>query len=149
MAITVRITQALKYSLQCSAIDENIFIEKFTAWKLSADEYGSYLFGKDSAYIKPDVDGKSYVLRHVHLPPLADEGQLRLWNKKWQQRSRKTSDRVLIYVEDNRGNYLLIFILPEPIAHAIAKMQTLEHQQIMNGFASVAAQFLDTGEVIA
>jgi mRNA interferase YafO len=129
-------------------LDEKILLESFQHWKKSRDEYGSYLFGKDSAYMMPKIDGKSYRLRHVHLPPLSIPGQLEVWNKQWQRRGRKTSDRVLVYVENGRDDYLLIFILPEPMAHEIAKMQTPAHRQIMESFASVAAKFLETGQVI-
>jgi mRNA interferase YafO len=95
------------------------------------------------------VDGNKYLLRHVHLVPLADEGQLELWDKAWKRRSRKTSDRALVYVSDGKGNHLLIFILDEPDAHAIASMKTPEHRDIMEGFAEVAAAFLESGDVIA
>jgi mRNA interferase YafO len=43
---------------------------------------------------------------------------------------------------------LLIFILPEPDAHDIAKMQTAQDKAIMLGFAEVAGAFLDTGEIL-
>jgi mRNA interferase YafO len=147
--MTVNITKALKAALQADNLDEQILLESFQQWKESRDEYGSYLFGKDSAYTIPKIDGKSYRLRHVHLPPLSTPEPLEVWNKQWQRRGRKTSDRVLVYVEDDQGNYLLIFILPEPMAHEIAKMQTPAHRQIMESFASVATKFLETGQVIA
>lgn len=146
--MTVNITKALKAALQADHLDENILLESFQRWKNSQNEYGSYLFGKDGAYMIPKINGKSYRLRHVHLPPLSTPEQLKVWNKQWQRRGRKTSDRVLVYVEDGQGNYLLIFILPEPLAHEIAKMQTPAHRQLMENLAAVAAKFLETGQVI-
>lgn len=146
--MTVNITKALRTALQADNLDEKILLKSFQRWKNSRDEYGSYLFGKEGAYMIPKIDGKSYRLRHVHLPPLSIPGQLEVWNKQWQRRGRKTSDRVLVYVENGRGDYLLIFILPEPMAHEIAKMQTPAHRQIMESFASVAAKFLETGQII-
>ena len=84
--------------------------------------------------------------------PLSDQEQLKRWNTAWLRRSRKTSDRVLVYVERIAGNqayHLLIYVLPEPEAHTIATMKTREHRELMEGFANVAAAFLDSGDVIA
>lgn len=142
--MVVRITKVLEIALQEDGLDPLLFAEDFAHWK-SGDEYGSYFFGKDCAYIKPDVDGVPYVLRHVHLVPLGDEDQLIKWNKNWKFQTRKTSDRALVYVSDEKGNHLLIFILDEPDAHDIAAMKTAEHREIMEGLAHVAAAFIDTG----
>jgi mRNA interferase YafO len=130
--------------------DFNEFALAFAEWKNSGSdgEYHSYLFGKDSAYISPKVDGIPYMLRHVHLVPIKQADLLAKWNKAFKTKSRKTSDRVLVYVNDGAKNMLLIFILPEPDAHDIAKMQTAQDKAIMLGFAEVAAAFLDTGEIL-
>lgn len=142
----VSITRVLSTILQADNLNDQVLIEKFEEWKCG-DEYGSYLFGKDSAYSCPKINGKLH-LRHVHLPPLIDAIQLERWNKQWKRRGRKTSDRVLIYVQDQQDNYLLIFILPEPQAHAVAKMKTSEDKTLMENFATVAAEFLETGNII-
>lgn len=142
----VRITRALSTILQTDNLTEQVLMKKFEEWKCG-DEYGSYLFGKDSAYSRPKIHGKLH-LRHVHLPPLMDKVQLERWNKQWKRRGRKTSDRVLIYVQDQQDNYLLIFILPEPEAHTVAQMQTPEDRMLMEKFATVAAEFLETGNII-
>ncbi len=151
-ASLLRLTRVLAAALDAeSGTAQRLLIDSFQNWKCG-DEYGHYLFGKDSAYAEPSVDGNPYLLRHVHLAPLSDQYQLNRWNSAWQRRSRKTSDRVLVYVERiaaNRTSYLLIYILPEPEAHAIAAMKTQEHRELMEGFANVAAAFLDSGEVIA
>lgn len=144
----VQVTTALKTLLEQSGICVEEFCNQFIKWK-NADEYSNYYFGKDSAYVAPTVDGKKYKLRHVHLVPLVDQKQLAAWNKKWQFGGRKTSDRVLIYVEDNRNNFLLIFILPEPDAHKIAEMKEPKHQQLMKRFAIISEQFLFDGTVAA
>lgn len=130
--------------------DFNEFALAFAEWKNSGSEgeYHSYLFGKDSAYISPKVDGIPYTLRHVHLVPITQADLLAKWHKAFKTKSRKTSDRVLVYVDDGAKNLLLIFILPEPDAHDIAKMQTAQDKAIMLGFAEVAAAFLDTGEIL-
>jgi hypothetical protein len=52
----VSITRALTTILQADNLNEQVPIEKFEEWK-HGDEYGSYLFGKDSAYSRPKVDG--------------------------------------------------------------------------------------------
>ncbi len=127
------------------------FSQAFAQWKSqgAAGEYHSYLFGKDSAYVAPKVDGVAYSLRHVHLVPVTEISALTQWNKAWKNKSRKTSDRVLVYVDNGRGAMLLIFILPEPDAHAVARMQTVQDKAIMLGFAEVAAAFIDTGDILA
>lgn len=149
---SVKLTRALTAALDAeSGNAHRLLVESFRTWK-RGDEYGHYLFGKDSAYAKPSVDGTPYLLRHVHLAPLSDPEQLRRWNSAWQRRSRKTSDRVLVYAEriaDHQLSYLLIYVLPEPEAHAIATMQTRQHHELMEGFANVAAAFLESGDVIA
>ena len=124
---------------------------QFAAWKAAgeAGEYASYLFGKDGGYIVPLVNGQRYVLRHAHLVPLADAAALRIWEAQWRRRSRKTSDRVLIYVSDAAHGHLLIYILEEPTAHAVAKMRTSAEKQVMDQFAAIAEAFILRGEVIA
>lgn len=144
----VKITKLLYEALLAAGGNAEMFIEDFIKWK-SGDEYGSYIFGKDSAYTTPTVDGQTNVLRHVHLVPLTDQNQLEKWNKAWKHGSRKTSDRALVYVDDGKGSFLLIYILDEPDAHNIAKMNTSNYKALMEGFADVAAEFLDNGNVLA
>lgn len=146
--MVVKITTALKNALEADKLDSNLFCDAFKEWK-SGDEYGSFHFGKDGAYVTPLVNGDRGILRHVHLVPIVDQKQLVLWKKRWKFRGRKTSDRVLIYAQDYRGNFLLIFILSEPDAHAIAGMKTKNHKEIMEGFAVVAEAFIYNGQVIA
>lgn len=126
-------------------------VREFETWKAGgpAREHDSLYFGKDSSYATPTVDGQRYVLRHVHLMPLSDAEQLTKWRLNFQRRSRKTSDRSLIYVSDDKGNHLLIFVLPEPDAHAVARMGTQNDKETMEGFAEVAAAFLFDGSIIA
>ena len=145
--MSVKITKALESALLADELDPGLFANGFASWK-AGDEYGNYLFGKDSAYVNPEVDGKRYVLRHVHLVPLTDVAQLAQWDKVWRRKGRKTSDRALVYVSDDKGNHLLIYILDEPDAHAIASMKTTQYKEIMEGLAEVAAEFLESGEVL-
>ena len=131
--------------------DPAVFATEFDAWKSQggAGEYESFLFGKDGAYTRPKVDGDPYLLRHVHLVPIKDVQKLSLWKRLWRLRSRKTSDRVLVYASDARGDHLLIFILEEPTAHAVALMKSEEDKHLMERFAAIAAAFLHDGTVIA
>lgn len=146
--MVVNITTALKTELKADGLDSRLLCQSFKEWKTS-DEFGSYHFGKDSAYAMPTVDGQKYALRHVHLVPVLDQLQRSAWNKAWKLRGRKTSDRVLVYTQNSRGNFLLIFILSEPDAHEIARMRNPKHKSIMDGFANVAAAFLFDGSIIA
>jgi mRNA interferase YafO len=140
----VKITTALKTLLEQSGICPEELSNQFMRWKKEG-EYNSYYFGKDSAYVLPTVNGEKYKLRHIHLVPLTDKKQLAIWNQKWQFGGRKTSDRVLIYAEDNLNNFLLIFILSEPDAHKIAQMKEPKNEQLMKRFAAIAEQFLFDG----
>lgn len=144
--MVVKITAALEHALKADGLDSILFCQSFKEWK-NGDEFGSYYFGKDSAYAKPTVDGQKYALRHVHLVPVLE--QISTWKKIWRLRGRKTSDRVLVYTTNSKGDFLLIFILTEPDAHKIARMNTPEHKAIMEGFANVAAAFMFDGSVIA
>jgi len=119
----------------------------FDAWKARgfAGEYSSYLFGKDSAYGSRLPSS----LRHVHLAPLADAVALAAWNRSWSRRTRKVSDRALVYASDNMHGHLLIFILNEPHAHRIARMETAEDASLMLKLAKVAQRFVHDGSVIA
>lgn len=146
--MVVKITNALKSALETDKLDSQLFCDKFQQWK-SADEHSSYLFGKDSAYVTPAINGEKYILRHVHLVPVMDKNQLVSWKKKWSFKGRKTSNRVLIYVDDNKGNFLLIFILSEPDAHEVALMKNQEHRELMENFAAVAEAFIFDGSVLA
>ena len=137
---------------QLDALNESceLFASTFHAWKAqgAAGEFDSYLFGKDGAYVKPTVDGNPYLLRHVHLVPLKDIEKKSLWDKLWMRRSRRTSDRVLVYASGSSVDHLLIYILEEPEAHAIAEMRTPEDKALMARFAQVAAAFLFDGTVL-
>lgn len=122
------------------------FAAEFEAWKSSgaAGEYDNYLFGKDGAYRAPIG-----TLRHVHLVPLRDVSALAEWNKRWRFRSRKVSNRVLVYVTDATHGNLLIYILDEPTAHEVPKLQTPAHRALIRKFIAVGDAFIQTGAVIA
>jgi mRNA interferase YafO len=146
--MVVRITAALKKVFDEEKLDSQFFCDQFKQWKKSANEHGDYHFGKDSAYVSPSINGNKYILRHVHLVPVIDKNQLSVWNKKWLFKGRKTSNRVLIYVNDNKDNFLLIYILSEPDAHEIALMKTQKHKELMNNFAIVAEAFISDGSIL-
>ena len=54
----------------------------------------------------------------------------------------------LVYVASDTGDCLLIAILDEPGAHAVADMRTPENKATMEAFAAVAEAFCDDGSVI-
>ncbi len=144
------LTGPLRAQLEAVGGDPDGFAHAFDEWKASfpGSEFSRYLFGKDGAYHSPPVAGKPYLLRHVHLAPLADKDALRQWETDFRRQRRKQSDRALIYTSD-RTRHLLIYILDDPGAHAIAQMRTPEHAKLMRQFAAVAAEFIATGKIIA
>lgn len=94
-------------------------IEAFRWWKASSSrEFDSPFFGKDCAFVTPTVNGKKYTLWHCHLIPLNNLNALAKWRKDFRWRSRKTSDRYLIYVRQG-DDYFLIAVLDDPGAHYI------------------------------
>jgi hypothetical protein len=50
-------------------------------------------------------------------------------------------------VENASGDFLLIDILDEPLAHVIAAGNTPEHRRIMKEFADVAREFVEDNEI--
>lgn len=148
--MATRCTEQLREQLLKTSSDVVAFAAEFDAWKALGEkgEYGSFLFGKDGSYARPKVDDKPYLLRHVHLAPIKDVERLTLWQKLWRLRTRKTSNRVLVYASDSKGNHLLIFILEEPSAHAIAEMKSSEDRAVMERFAEIAAAFLHDGTIL-
>lgn len=141
-------TQAFQSQIAALGANSAEFVALFDDWKRQG-EYGSYFFGKDGAYSGFRVDGVTVDFRHVHLLPVTDTIALKKWQLAWRRRSRKVSDKALVYSQDDRGNYLLIFILYEPTAHLIAQCRTQEHREIMQGFASAAEAFIFNGDIIA
>ncbi|MBQ9258905.1 MAG: type II toxin-antitoxin system YafO family toxin [Neisseriaceae bacterium] len=147
--ISVEITTQLRQSLCNNNADPQKLINRFREWKMAGEngEDDFYEFGKDTAYITPKVNGKNYVLRHTHLVPLLDKIQSDKWNKNWQNHRLRTSDRALVYVQDNH-RFLLIDILPEPFAHKISQMKTPQDKQLMEIFAKIAEHFIYCQEII-
>lgn len=147
--MTVAISRALHAQLIDSGIEPEAFAKEFSLWKSNwpEREFTHRLFGKDGAYAAPSVDGERYRLRHVHIVPFKDPSSRRKWYSVFRRHGRKTSDRHLVYVADDRGNYGLIYILDEPDAHRIARMQTSDEKRVMNGFAVVAGNFLCDGSL--
>ena len=131
-----------------ASADLEEFVSDFESWK-KGDEYGSYIFGKDSAYIKPQVSGASNALKHVHLVPAERTEARRKWDQQWRRKGRKTSDRVLVYAEDPTYGYLLIFILDEPTAHRVAQMRIEAHKTAMYRFRDIATNFVTYGTTAA
>lgn len=145
--MSVSLTGQLQDQLLAVGADPKAFANAFAEWKADwpANEYESKLFGKDGAYLAPKVDGE-LGLRHVHIVPMQCEKSSRRWWKAWRYRSRKTSDRHLVYVE-HKGNFLLIYILDEPDAHSVAHMKTPADKALMKKFAIIAEDFIFDGTI--
>ena len=71
------------------------------------------------------------------------------WDRAWERESRRTSNRALVYVDDGPEKFLLIAILPEPVAHAVSRMLTPQDKAVMTRFAEIAESFIYAGKVIA
>lgn len=122
---------------------QEALVVAFKWWKSSESrEFESELFGKDSAFIKPKIDGKDYVLRHCHLIPLNDSKKLKIWYRDHRFRSRKVSDRILIYVQSGDCFYL-IDIVDDPGGHEIMRMTTKDGKSFMGQCAQEAHAFLN------
>jgi len=149
--LATKLTEAIRNQLRESGLDPTNFAAEFDLWKSRGPngEYSSYLFGKDGAYGSPEVNGVPNTLRHVHLVPLKDVSTLTRWDKDWRRRTRKRSDRHLVYVSDPYYGHLLLWILDEPGSHEIALMKSPDARQLMLQFATVADHFIQTGEIIA
>jgi mRNA interferase YafO len=149
--LATKLTDAICDQLSESGQDPTNFAAEFDHWKSRGPngEYSSYLFGKDGAYGAPKVNGAANTLRHVHLVPLKDASELPRWNQGWSRRTRKRSDRHLVYVSDPYYGHLLLWILDEPGSHEIALMKSPEDSKLMRQFAAVADRFIQTGEVTA
>lgn len=149
--MSTQCTEALRERLTSLGENPDEFIKTFDDWKVlgPAGEYASYWFGKDGAYGSLPVSVPSGKLMHVHLVPVLDPDDLERWDKSWSRQGRKVSDRALVYADDLRGNFLLIFILDEPDAHEIASMKKPEHRQLMRQFAVVAEEWAFSGKISA
>ena len=145
--MAVYMTSQLRGYLLSINVDPDAFMDEFRSWKAEwpKREYESELFGKDGAYGTPLVDGNANVLRHAHITPI-HPNKRKSWMKRHFRKSRKTSDRHLIYVKDD-GDYLLIYVLEDPDAHEVAKMKTSADRTAMMQFALVAENFIIDGEV--
>ncbi len=146
--MATKCTQALRDQLASVDESSDAWAVFFDNWKSLGPngEYSNYFFGKDSAYSGVALTGGK--LMHVHLVPILDKAALAAWDRDWSRHSRKVSDRALVYADDGRGNYLLIYVLDEPHAHAIARMATLAEKETMQAFAEIAAAFVFDGSVI-
>ena len=148
--MVTRCTRALHNQLAAIGEDSDGWTDFFGDWKArgSAGEYDNYFFGKDGAYVGIKMDAPHGMLMHVHLVPILDPVAFARWERDWARRSCKTSDRALIYADDGHGNYLLIYVLDEPTAHAIASMATQQDKETMQAFAAVASAFVFDGSII-
>lgn len=82
--ISVKMTGILEAQFKSEGLDHLRFVQLFSQWKAggkkSEDDF--YEFGKDGAYIKPQVNNQSYVLKHVHLVPILDLHQKQEWDRR-------------------------------------------------------------------
>lgn len=112
--------------------------DEFLDWK-AGDEYDHFTFGKDAGFRHPKA-AVDEVLRHVHLVPLHDPDGLDDWERAFVRRSRKTSDRILVYVcgLHDPECYLLIDLFDEPNGHLL-----MEDTALIEALAEIAGRFRD------
>lgn len=125
------------------------FRREFSVWQRDGED-SSYIFGRDTAYRAPKVNGQM-LLRHVHLAPLEDPEALKIWDKAWENRRERKSDKALVYIcrgEGKQRKCLFIALLPQGHAHEIANMTTPDDCAVMEGFARIAEHFIDTGKIL-
>lgn len=140
--VVVYLTTQLESYLRSIDVDPDEFKEEFEWWRHNwpLREFSSELFGKDSAYCSPKVDGKPYSLRHAHLMP-GEPQRIEIWNQIFRRLGRKNSDRHLVYYHRDDDAYLLIHILEDGLAHDVASMHTHEDRVLMETFAMIAEGF--------
>jgi hypothetical protein len=109
MTHRVDLSPAFQAALQRSdAIQKKLLDDLIQAFKHYVSKGAHPDFGRDAA-----LDWPSSVqlagLQHVHIVELAVQGDLRLF-AAWQKRRPhdRTSNRMLVYVEDNQGDYCLL-----------------------------------------
>jgi mRNA interferase YafO len=146
--MNVKITKAFRKRFEANGINADRFVELFSEWK-KGDALGHKIFGKDNPYETPLVDGKPYTLRHVHLIPLHDPKETSKWLSQYASRSQKTSDRALVYITNLAGDHLLIALLEEPGAHAMARSKNPVDVETMKAYALIAAEFMRSGEDVS
>lgn len=146
--MTVLWTKAIEGQLAPLSGGIVLFAEKFEEWK-RLGEYQSFFFGKDGAYTGIKVGVDDYKLFHVHLPPIKDAKALADWQAEWKKKGRKTSNTVLVYTHDDKGNYLLIFIVREPHGHDFGEQTTPAHAKNMAYCVKIAEAFRFNGAIIA
>lgn len=142
MPPVIYVSNELKAAL--SAVELADLIGEFRWWKTdaAAREYESPVFGKDSKLLRPTVDGAAYVISHCHLIPKNSTSDYLRWQRDFRRRARKTSDRVLFYIED-AGKFFLVDIVDDPGAHEIMRMTDATGRAFMNKCAQQAKVFLD------
>lgn len=137
--MAIYISKSLRQSCLDADIEVAEIIEDFGEWKASGDPNSSYLFGRDTPYAEPVIDGQALVLMHTHLIPLIDSEQMKRWDRVWKRRGEKKSDRALIYAQSDEGDFLLIHVLNEPGAHERAR----KDMSMMRHFTRLAIRFRD------
>lgn len=141
MAASIYVNVELRSSLSTDELID--LIDMFRWWKASpCREYESLFFGKDSKLVRPTVNGVAYVMSHCHLMPKTDSAARDQWSRAFKRRARKTSDRVLFYVQDGEQFYL-IDIVDDPGAHDIMRMADRQGKAFMLKCAEQAEAFLD------
>lgn len=110
--------------------------DEFLAWK-AGDEYDHPIFGKDAGFRHPQI-AVDEALRHVHLIPIHNPDGLELWQKAFHRRSRKTSDRILVYVSGLRDPeaYLFIDLFEDPNGHTY-----MTDSSLIEDLAHIAERF--------
>lgn len=134
-------SQHLADSAKAANLSLHHLSQQFERWALASsdDKNKWYWFGRFAPYSEPVILGRTDVLMHVHLYPVSIPDDLAIWNKIWNRKGTKVSDRALVYAGNDAGDFLLIHVFNEPGAHEIARKE----QRMMAHFSRLAISFID------
>lgn len=134
----VQITSDLKEQLLAENLDSAQLILDFTEWKSGAED-DHYFFGRDG------LGRGSKFLAHVHMVPLFVPADADNWDKCWQHRWPRKSDRYLFYVDGGRSfGFLLITIINDPGAH---KVWGPAYKKYRSDLEHIADEFFHFGKI--
>jgi hypothetical protein len=141
MAVDAANALAVEFTAQGKSQGLIDFAGGFRAWKLlpHVEQLGSRTFGSDGEYVRPLVQGQSW-LRHVHLQPRKGTRDRRDWDRNRSGYAR-TSNRHLIYAQHGE-HILLVHFLADGTAHQVAKMRTPQDTATMYRCAQLVATWM-------
>jgi hypothetical protein len=133
-------TKVFKMRFSSQTIHDK-FIENFRIWKESPDENSSFYFGKDGGYREPKLS--SGYLMHVHTIPIP-KPQREVWSKCFENGWKRTSDGVLVYVQNSKSFLLIDWV--KDGGHILADYSE-ESKVKLKYYATIAEKFLNQEEI--